>query len=940
MKSASNPNGSKPIAWLVGGGLWLAFCWSMLVGVKVPGFRDSAYLYYPLFEWLDSEWQSGEFPLWNPYCNFGMSNAGDNTTSMLYPGKAIFLFRFLDFPTRYGMYIALHLLWAGLGAYFLARTVRANIAGATLSAISYAAGGAVLTQGSNVIFLVSASWLPFALATVWKLIRTGEIRWAILAGATCAMMILGGDPQMVYHVGLIAAASIALRGFHERNRRRQTEQRSHVRANRTTMTRKRTVGLAVLVATTTLLAAVQVLPTYQWSKLSERTDSGQSLNLFQAVYYSIGFNRPDQPENASSAENAGANSKQQNPWTALLEPPRANTKAGNVYAFSLPPWSLIELLIPNASGKFMPVHQRWADGMAGPQGSPDRVWYPSIYLGWLTAWLSLGALTFRGRSPASWLSRIMLFFLLGSLGWYGLVWLLPIPGGGSQVGGVYWWLTTFLPGYSSFRYPAKLFVIASLCLCVLAGVRFNERSLNRINPFQSLLGWGLICGIGASIFAVATAQFDSLLDRVPSDPLFGPFDLSGAKRGLLFSLLHGLVLLALVGAILRMKGRGNFDDEVPPSNRSNGMSQATWLLVAITAVDLLVANYWILSLVPSSSFGKPIAITEKLIEKLKFLESERTTPVATPITIYRERDAYLPPAWQRKSSNRRMEEIIQWQRETLYPKHHLQHRVRLLGSFSSIQPRLYEKWFAELDTDWDAASICPTELERRHTDQQSLLHQLADGQLAGTPTETTTEAAIEIWRPEGNFVFFVRDETYFKTLRRTRIVDDSSNSSSTQALSSVVGGDQPEKLTSVDHQVTRFGCNRIEIAVTNDEACYLVHSCIHDGHWQAVVKSSSDGRPATQSLIEFAPGYQGIRLEPGQHQIELRYQPTFFWYAAYASGCSWIFLLGYLSIATIGRFSRTRWALAAANFAGKWLRVLRRETSKIRSGSRLHDKKS
>ena len=44
----------------------------MMTGQNVVGFRDSAYLYYPLFKWIDAQWAAGEVPLWNPYCNVGM----------------------------------------------------------------------------------------------------------------------------------------------------------------------------------------------------------------------------------------------------------------------------------------------------------------------------------------------------------------------------------------------------------------------------------------------------------------------------------------------------------------------------------------------------------------------------------------------------------------------------------------------------------------------------------------------------------------------------------------------------------------------------------------------------------------------------------------------------------------------------------------------------
>ena len=42
------------------------------------------------------------------------------------------------------------------------------------------------------------------------------------------------------------------------------------------------------------------------------------------------------------------------------------------------------------------------------------------------------------------------------------------------VGGPYWFMTVALPGFGSFRYPGKLLVIASLGLCGLAGLGWDE----------------------------------------------------------------------------------------------------------------------------------------------------------------------------------------------------------------------------------------------------------------------------------------------------------------------------------------------------------------------------------------------------------------------------------------------------------------------------------
>src|SRR6476661_972213 len=54
-------------------------------------FRDTAHFYYPLFEWIEGQWQRGELPLWNPHVNFGTPVVGEGASCLFYPGKEIFL---------------------------------------------------------------------------------------------------------------------------------------------------------------------------------------------------------------------------------------------------------------------------------------------------------------------------------------------------------------------------------------------------------------------------------------------------------------------------------------------------------------------------------------------------------------------------------------------------------------------------------------------------------------------------------------------------------------------------------------------------------------------------------------------------------------------------------------------------------------------------------
>ena len=69
----------------------------------------------------------------------------------------------------------------------------------------------MLFQVTNVIYLVSAAWFPWAMICILQMVQTKHLKWALGLAMVCAMMILGGDPQMVYHVGLISAVTLGVR---------------------------------------------------------------------------------------------------------------------------------------------------------------------------------------------------------------------------------------------------------------------------------------------------------------------------------------------------------------------------------------------------------------------------------------------------------------------------------------------------------------------------------------------------------------------------------------------------------------------------------------------------------------------------------------------------------------------------------------------------------
>ncbi len=672
----------------------------MMSGQTVVGFRDSAYLYYPLFKWIDAQWAAGEVPLWNPDCNFGIPVVGDGTSSVFYPGKLIFCCRFLSYPSRYGIYLAFHIPLAAFGAYWFARTLKANQAGAALAAFSYSFGGSVLFQVTNVVYLVSAAWLPFSLCCVWNMVKTGQSKWAVGGGVSCALMILGGDPQMVYHVGLIAVATIFFEFMRRRKRCRRNSRRSSFSG--LAWTTGAVSRLALMVSVTSLLSLIQLLPTYEWSKLSERTNPASSVNVYSVCRrvsaavdkFDVRKYPPDVvpgsdvnfDDHLESSPGRHIQTHVFAELVSLVEPPPDGSIQDHCYQFSQPPWSIAEMIWPNVSGKLFPTYRRWTDAFPGA----ERIWVPSIYAGLLTVWIAIGGVRLWGRKRRNvWLTRVGLFFAIASLGWYGPIWLMneclptnnQIKEIGSQVGGFYWAMVVLLPKYFAFRYPAKLFVIASLCLSLLAGVQIRSQRFEYLRTSNILFALVTLLGFGA----LTLGPIQEFSSRVAPDMLFGPFDRTGCVRDLAFSLGQSFAVLFVAVAAYQFF-----------SKRGVSAAATSIFIVALTAVDLTIANRGLLAEVPASTF-------ESDTEKLTALQAElskRQSVIDRPLAIFRSRSApFEPRVWARTNSEQRLDEIVLWQRETLFPKHHLAQPVRLMGSFCSIWPSKYEWLMAHLDTN-------------------------------------------------------------------------------------------------------------------------------------------------------------------------------------------------------------------------------------------------
>jgi hypothetical protein len=257
---------SKAAALLVIIAVWLLFFWPLFT----PVAADRAQLEAGDFTWqflafrqfgLD-EMRQGRWPLWLPCVDSGYPYFADPQAASFYPPALINLGAHLlsGSPTfsigALELEAALHVLLAALTAYgFLRGEVRSRLA-ALIGALTFSFGGYLLSYPMlQLAILETAAWLPVILWALRRLATRGDARSVILASVFFALSALAGHPQTLV---MMAYAGVACFAFCARQ--------SRLRAKRAVWLLSATALLALL------LSAIQLLPTFEFMRLSSRAE--------------------------------------------------------------------------------------------------------------------------------------------------------------------------------------------------------------------------------------------------------------------------------------------------------------------------------------------------------------------------------------------------------------------------------------------------------------------------------------------------------------------------------------------------------------------------------------------------------------------------------------------------------------------------------------------
>ncbi len=648
-------------AWwiaVLGGGL-VAWCFAGLGRGEMFAVRDAAQYYYPLLQYTRAEWRAGRVPLWNPYQDLGVPLAAGGTAAAFYPPSLVVVLA-PSFEVGYGLYVVGHVVLALLAAWVLARYWGASATGAAVAAVAYAFSGSVLFQYANVVYLVGAAWLPLAL---WAGERLGEGRWRAGLGlaVALALMVVGGDPQAAYHAVLWIAARLL--AFPEGAGRQagtscgadsaavapplgfasSTGSAAGSAGAQPWPRGVRLAGFAAALGLAAALAAVQILPSAEFALRSQRAQGPLGTLWELPGAWRRGLMRA---------------------WADafLARGIRPGSHRQHMYQYSLGPWRLAELVWPNCGGRAFPQHRRGFEAL--PAEGPW--WVPSLYMGLLPLVLALSAMRFfRGEPRLRWLSWMTILFAAGSLGAYGCGWvwneLRAAAGGdphqpwpvGPPFGGVYWAMTVVLPGYAALRYPAKLFAVATLGLAMLAAAGWDHAlGAGRPGLRRWLLGLAGLSALAALAAGLAKPAWNRALAGLAESPLFGPFDAQGAFCDLVAGLGHTAAVSAVAFGLLAAGGGSRRQRWVPA------------MLAVLVAIDVGVANRWMVATAPAGLWHKPSTLAE-VIQR----DAQRRGRTG-PFRVFR-RPAWTPDAWKKAFSAGRLAEIAAWNRSTLQPMHHL-----------------------------------------------------------------------------------------------------------------------------------------------------------------------------------------------------------------------------------------------------------------------------
>jgi len=175
-----------------------------LIRNEVFSLRDHGDYFQPLHWFTAVELQHGRLPLWNAYSASGEPWLANPQTGVFYPPA--WLFVVLPFARAYTIYLLLHVLLLGCGAYLLFARLTRPGGGALMAALALTFCGPVMSLLDVSNNLTTFAWIPLI---VWCALSDVSAK---TCGAMMALSFLAGEPFFA-SIGALLFVLIRRRGW-------------------------------------------------------------------------------------------------------------------------------------------------------------------------------------------------------------------------------------------------------------------------------------------------------------------------------------------------------------------------------------------------------------------------------------------------------------------------------------------------------------------------------------------------------------------------------------------------------------------------------------------------------------------------------------------------------------------------------------------------------
>lgn len=225
-----------------------------------PLFGSDFVLYfYPLKKFIQEYvFSHGAIPLWNPYQFSGTPLVTNIQAALFYPLGL--LFYVMPAQYAYGYTIIFHCMLGAIFMYVFIRSLTINKIGSLLSSIVFTYNGFFMAHmyAGHLTFVQSYIWMPLVFLYLQKFLKTSRLRHAVLSSLFLGVQILGGFPQIAFYTILGAFLFILYTTI------------ANWKQGGIAYALKAGFGMAAMVVIGCSLAAIQLLPTIEFSQLSTR----------------------------------------------------------------------------------------------------------------------------------------------------------------------------------------------------------------------------------------------------------------------------------------------------------------------------------------------------------------------------------------------------------------------------------------------------------------------------------------------------------------------------------------------------------------------------------------------------------------------------------------------------------------------------------------------